>query len=62
MVNSRTKWAYVHGFTTAGTMPDVDGLSVDEIMQAFDSMGESDLFITPWKRSQRAAIRAAIDH
>jgi hypothetical protein len=53
--------AYLDGFGTAWSVLELDGLTVLEVMEAFDPEWE-DTLINPWKRGYNAAIRTAWGH
>ena len=59
MARKSVAQADMDGLRTARRMRDADRLTADTFVDALDPNGSVDLFITPWKRGSRAAIRSA---
>ena len=62
MAMGRTAQAYLDGVGTVRSVLELDGLTVDEILRAFDLEKDRDPSLTPWKRGFNAAIRSAFGH
>jgi hypothetical protein len=61
MTKGKMARAYLAGFATVKSVLELDGLTVQEIVEALEPDGE-DPFLTPWKRGYNAAVRAAFGH
>jgi hypothetical protein len=61
MASKKAARGYQDGFTAASLL-DVDLLAAEELFDVFDAEGEAALFLTPWKRGSRLAIRSAVGH
>jgi hypothetical protein len=58
MASKKAARAYLGDFGEASLL-DVDVLTADQILAVLDTDGESDPFVTPWKRASRVAMRSA---
>lgn len=59
MAKRKMPRAYVDDFGTVKSVLDVERLTVLDIVDALDTEGD-DPFLTPWRRSCDAAVRAAL--
>jgi hypothetical protein len=53
--------AYLDGFGTVKSVLELDGLTLQEVIEALD-LEREDPLLNPWKRGYNAAIRAALGH